>query len=290
MAREILQYAENIEQAYQIAKRKKTFVAEAIMIASTADNRTVIIEKTPYKTAIFDSKKNCVIGSNHFQSSKFDNDELNIQNINESSSEYRYKRTKELIQKNPKMNYIKVAEILRDKRGLNNKKIGLTNEKSLCQLISHHSIIFKPNKLKFWVSVNPFQLGKYVCYDMDSVFAKFPGLNENTEIYEKEFTIQADSFLFSKEYKDYLKFKELKSKIKNEIENIKNQKINQKLIDEFIASNPNFFYTFTLVGDYYLAKNKKQKAKKYYKTALTKEISTVNEKKYIEKQLLIIEN
>lgn len=285
LAREILQYAENIEQAYKIAEKRQTFVAEAIMISSLSDNKTAIIEKTPYKISLFTNEKNYIIGPNHFQSNDFDDDELNNLNKKESSSLYRYEKILELLDENPKMNYLKAAKILRNQSGLKNKKIGLTNEKNICQLISHHSIIFKPNELKFWISTNPFQLGKYVCYDLDSVFAKFPGLEKNTEIYEQEFTIPADSFLYSEQYLNFLKFKKLKKKIKFEIKNEENKTGNQKLIDNFINSNPDYFYTFTLVGDYFYSKGKFRKAEKYYKKALTKEISTVPEKIYIEKQL-----
>ena len=80
---------------------------------------------------------------------------------------YRKFRLEQLLGQNPKMNCLKAAQILRDQLGMNNKNIGLTNEKSINQLIAHHSVIIKPADGLMWVSTQPFQLGKYSCYDLN---------------------------------------------------------------------------------------------------------------------------
>ena len=94
--------------------------------------------------------------------------------------------------------------------------------------------------------------------------------------------------MYSTEYKNFIKFKKLKKRIKAEIKNEENTEINQNLINDFINSNPNYFYAFTLSGDYYFAKGKFTEAKKYYQTALTKEIATIPEKQYLENKLIEI--
>ncbi len=94
LAREILQYASNINEAYAIAKKREIFVSESLMIGSAEDNKTAIIEKTPQRLGLFESDENYIICSNHFQSDVFANDSLNLKNIEESSSIYRYKRVK----------------------------------------------------------------------------------------------------------------------------------------------------------------------------------------------------
>ncbi len=284
IAREILQYAGNIDEAFAIAKKRESFVSEAIMIGSANDDATAIIEKTPKDCALFFPKSDVVIGPNHFQSDKFKNSELNLENIKESSSMYRYKRMQELIGKYDKINYLRAANILRNKRGLQDKNIGMGNEKNICQLISHHSIIFKPAERKFWISTNPYQLGKYVCYNLDSVFANFPGMETNKELYIDSLTIPTDSFLYSKDYQNFKYFKKEKDFIKTAIKDT-NIIINNTEITNFADSNPEYFYTWQLIGDYYFAREKFNSAKQYYQIALTKEVTTLNEKESIENRL-----
>ncbi|MBE9481217.1 MAG: peptidase C45, partial [Bacteroidetes bacterium] len=121
LAREILQYTSDIDEAYAIAKKREIFVSESLMIGSVEDNKTVIIEKTPERLGLFETDENYIICSNHFQSDVFSNDSLNLKNIKESSSIYRYKRVDELIAKFPEISVNDAAEILRDQKGLKNK-------------------------------------------------------------------------------------------------------------------------------------------------------------------------
>ena len=51
------------------------------------------------------------------------------------------------------MNPLKVANILRNKEGLQNIDIGYGNEKALNQLLAHHGIIFKKKLLWLFCGV-----------------------------------------------------------------------------------------------------------------------------------------
>ncbi len=288
IAREILQYAGTIEEAFAIAQKRRSFVSEALMVGSAKDDASAIIEIKPDSCALFLPKTDIVIGPNHFQSDAFKNSPLTLENIRESSSMYRFKRMQELIDSYDTINYSIAAAILRNKKGLNNAEIGMGNEKNICQLISHHAIIFKPKELKFWVSTNPYQLGKFVCYDLDSVFANFPATDKNSELYIADLTIPADSFLYTQAYKDYRFFRKEKERMAAAIKD-EHIEISEEEINKFTESNAAYFYTWQLAGDYYFAKKQFQKAKKYYDIALTKEITTLPEKRNIEDMLKKIE-
>jgi len=278
LAREILQYASDIDEAYAIAEKREIFVSESLMIGSTEDNKTAIIEKTPERLGLFETEKNYIICSNHFQGDVFANDSLNLKNIEESLSMYRFNRVGELVNKNHIISVNNTAEILRDQKGLKNKNIGMGNEKAINQLIAHHSVIFEPAKKLAWISVRPFQIGEYVCYNIDKIFKNFVALRKKIEIYETTLTIPADSFLYSKDYHNFIKFKEISKLIQSSIEN------NEKIVfpdKNYISTNPEFFMTYSLLGDYYKKTKQYDKAIEYYNIALKKEIPTLQEKKII---------
>ncbi len=54
IAREILQYASNIEEAMEIASARKSFVSESFLIGSAADHKAVVIEKSTDTTVLYD--------------------------------------------------------------------------------------------------------------------------------------------------------------------------------------------------------------------------------------------
>jgi len=286
VAREILQYAKNIDEAYAIAQKRKTFVSESILIGSLEDNKTATIEKTPSKTELFISPNpDYIICANHYQGNCFLNDKINQENIANSSSNYRFNHLSQLINNTPKISVKDAANMMRNQNGIDEKNIGMGNEKALNQLIAHHSVIFKPAALQVWVSTNPFQLGDYVCYDLNKIFAEAPGLKIKKELYEKELNIPADSFLYSNEFKKFNAYKLMRKAFHFINKHKLYYPINDETIKLFINTNPEYWETYDLLGEYYLLQNNKDAAKKYFNIALSKEITTLQDREAIEKKL-----
>ena len=283
LAREILQYANTIDDAYAIAKKRKTFVSESLMIGSGSEHQTALIEKSPNKTALYKTEKHELLCTNHYQSDSFKNDKNNIANIATSASEYRYERLVELLKENPKLDYKSVAKILRDQKGKNGKNIGMGNEKAMNQLIAHHSIIFQPEKRRFWISTQPYQLGEYVCYDFDSIFSEAPAYRVDKEIYDVAFTIPADSFLSSDGWKNFLTYKSSKEQIKAAIKKKTPIENESAFIGQFLRSNPEEWETYYWTGELYRAEQNKERAEVFYHQALTKEINDSSEVYKIKK-------
>lgn len=286
LAKEILQYASNITEAYAIAQKRETFVSESILIGSAADKKSAIIEKTPGKTNLYTESGDELICSNHYKSKAFEHDYINNKNIVESSSLYRKIRMEQLLSRIQKFSPEAVAAVLRDQNGLNDNKIGLTNEKGINQLIAHHSVIFKPEEGLMWVSTAPYQLGKYVCYDLNKVFKEAPGLTNNREIQEFTKTIAADTFLMTKQYQNFLHFKQLKHYIQFCTRSEYSLSVDEKYITAFVQSNPNSYFTYWIVGDYYSKMKDYSRAREYYETALTKEVATQKEADKIKELVL----
>lgn len=279
LAREILQYAQNIDQAYKIARSHKTFVSESLLIGSARDRKAAIIEKTPDTIALYESNTNQLVCTNHFQSPLFENQPLNVRQKEESSSVYRYERIEELLTGYPKLSYREVSEILRNRQGKQNADIGIGNEKAVNQFICHHSIIFEPEKLLVWVSQGPWAEGEYVAYDLNTVFG------ENQPSVYTAFNIDSlkvgvDTFTNAADYKNFLTFRSMKSLVK------KNKAVD---IEKFVSLNPEYYDTYIMAGNYYYKNGKKAEARAMFQKAMTKEIANKNEKDHCEKMIKTID-
>lgn len=282
VAREILQYASNIEEATAIAKKRKVFVSESIMVGSAQDKKAILIEVSPENFGVYDvQNNNQLVCSNHFQSDVYKNDERNQEAILNSHSKYRFERMNELLTEKKQMNPLKMAEILRNKEGLKEEEIGYGNEKTLNQLMAHHSVIFEPENRLVWVSSNPYQLGEFVAYDLTKIFSKKE--NDFVVLGTNPLNIPKDDFLDSKAYRNYEKYR-IQSRI---IDKAIAQK--ETLEGTFITAyqnlNPNHWIVYYKAGQYYYKKGWYSAAEMEFEKALTKEITTVPDKIRIEKYL-----
>jgi len=144
----------------------------------------------------------------------------------------------ELLRETDKVTPKKVVDILRNREGLDEDKIGYGNEKALNQLLAHHGIVFQPEDLLVWVSSNPYQMERYRL-------------------------------------------------LRGEIEKAISEEthLEQKLLSEFTALNPDFWEAHYLVGKYNLNKGYDILALKAFREAETKEITTLPDREMIEKHI-----
>jgi predicted choloylglycine hydrolase len=284
LTREILQYAKNLDDAVAIAKKAEVFVSESIMVGSAADGKAIIMEVSPDGFDVFNASEDLLLCSNHFQSNLLKGDKRNQDQMINSHSVYRFERLQELISKNPKIDPVKAAEILRNRDGINNIALGYGNEKALNQLLAHHAIIFQPEKRLVWVSANPYQMGEFVCYDLNQVF------NDSLRIQKETITLQltsenipADPFLLTEAYQNYELFR------------IADRQIDQYLKDGFEVPdsellnyqslNPENWLVYYKAGKSFYSAKKYEQAMTQFNLALTKEITTLPEKEEILKFL-----
>ena len=284
LTREILQYAATIDEAISIAKKREVFVSEAILIGSAKDGKAVSIEVSPKNFGVYEvSNSGKLICSNHFQSKAYADDSNNRKHKAESHSQYRYQRLEELLSEKDKITPKSAVAILRNKEGLKGEKIGYGNEKALNQLLAHHSIIFQPEQLKVWVSSNPYQLGEFVSYDLNKVFQKFENQNINKTISEEELNIPKDDFIKTTAFANYERYRELRQTLLQIID--KEERASAELISDIKRMNPNYWEVYALVGEYYYQRGYLAAAQIAFEMALTKEVTTVLDRKRIEKKL-----
>lgn len=281
LCREILQYASTLEEAVEIAKKRSVFVSENILVASAKDKKAIIIEISPRKIDVFESPNyDNLICTNHFQSDGYLSDKKNIKQIKETHSFYRYQKIQELLQKSNKISPEYMAEILRNTEGLNKKSLGYGNEKAINQLLAHHGIIFKPEEKLVWVSSSPYQLGEFVCYDLEKIFnSDFQGV---ISAQTQERNIPKSKFLSTKEYENYEKYRILEHKIETDLKT--NKFIDNQSIMQLENLNPDYWKAYFIIGKV-LLKNKDKRARIYFEKSLSLEIPYSDERQEVEKYL-----
>ena len=276
LAREILQYASNIEEAVAIAKKRHTFVSETLMIGSAADGKTVLIEKSPNKMGVYDSKSDQLVCSNHYQSDVFKNDKINIKNIKESDSKYRYARVKKLLDGNNLFDPSSVIDVLRDQYSENGDSLGMGNPRAVNQLIVHHSVVILPFQSRLYISTNDFQLGRFIGYDLQKTFANRKGMIVDT--------VAASPFLSSSAYQKFLKFKSIKQQIGAYLMFDKPLNLTDNQLKEFISLNAESYVTYEVLGKFFQKKGQIKKAYYYFGVALTKPLAS----KQVENELKLL--
>jgi len=283
VTREILQYASTIDEAIAIAKKREVFVSESIFVGSAKDKKATVIEVSPKNFGVYEvpNASNQLICSNHFQSAAYADDEKNQKHILESHSQYRYERMEELLDETQKVTPEKVVDILRNREGLAENTIGYGNEKALNQMLAHHGIVFQPEDLLVWVSSNPYQMGEFVAYDLNEVFSD--GNKGNSSIAKTELNIAKDPFLQTEAFNNYERYRSLRDEIQKAIS--EETHLEQKLLSEFTALNPNFWEGHYLVGKYNLERGYNTLALNAFRNAETKEITTLPDRETIEKHI-----
>lgn len=283
VTREILQHAATIEEAIAIAKKRNVFVSESILVGSAHDKNAVIIEVSPKNFGVYRVQNTSrVLCTNHFQSEAYKDDVKNQKQMEESHSVYRYEKLQELLQEEKKLTPEKMAYILRNRSGLKDKSIGNGNEKALNQLLAHHAVIFSPEKKLVWVSSNPYQLGEFVCYDLNEIFSgkvlKPNGFSKS------QLNIPRDPFADSEEFENY-EISRMLSKEVNEAADGRDIAFTDGFFPYYQSLNPDFWKVYFLSGKYYYHNKEYSVAKAEFEKALTKEITTVPDRKMVEKYL-----
>lgn len=285
LTREILQYASTIDEAVQIARKRKTFVSESIMIGSAIDGRSAVIEKSPEKTALLESDTTFVISVNHFQSDAFKDDARNIENIGTSDSPFRFARIGQLLDQKFPIDVAGAVSILRDYKGMNDSLIGWTNEGALNQFIGHHSVVFNASRLIMWISTSPWQAGPYVAYNLADIFSGKTSFG--AEIADSRLTIPADPSISDEQMQDIFRIKQMTHEFRAAVK--QSQIIDSVSLAEFESLNPELYATYEILGDYYHSQSDTLNARQNWNKALLKYIPKQAERERIDGKIRLLE-
>jgi isopenicillin-N N-acyltransferase-like protein len=131
-----------------------------------------------------------------------------------------------------------------------------------------------------WVSTAPWQLGEFICYDLNKVFA-LRGMKKDQEICDSASTIPADPFIQTQTYKNFVEYRSIKQRIDD------GQQVDA---DSLVINNPQYYNAYVIAGDYYYKQKQFDKALKLYEGALTKVIATKEEEDAVKKKIIKCNN
>jgi predicted choloylglycine hydrolase len=286
VTREILQYAKTIDEAAAIAKKRKVFVSESIMVGSAHDNKAVLIEIAPDNIDVFEAPDgNELICSNHFQSEALKYNRRNLNQIKNSHSQYRFDRMLQLLNENQKITPQIAVDILRNKEGINNVSLGYGNEKAINQLLAHHGIVFKPAQRLVWVSASPYQLGEFVCYDLNTIFKnKKENASSFVSLENETMNIPPDPFLKSQAYQNYTQFR-IEDKKMDAVLSHKTNLPSENYIGYYQSLNVDYWVVYYKAGLYFYQNKKYDLAQDQFEKALTKEVTSLIDREKISNYL-----
>lgn len=281
IARDVIQYASTIEEAYTIISNYEVFVSESFTIASALDKTTAVIEKTPGKTAIYYPENKQLIVANHFQSDEFKNSQINLDHIRDSESMPRFERMTELTEDDTLISVGNTLRYLRDQQGVNGRDLGTGNPMAINQLLAHHAVIFEPVKGIAYISAAPFQENVFNAYDVGSI-KTMAALDPIHSPEIDSLRLAQDPFYTSRGFSDFKEYKLLKADFKSD----PGKTVLEKgFSDRWIATNPNYYEPYLLLGDFYFDKRDFASAKTYYEQAQSKAIPYLGIRTHITENL-----
>jgi isopenicillin-N N-acyltransferase like protein len=185
VARQVLQYAADLEEARVIVEAAQVFVSDSFLIADGKTGQAIVIEKSPEKTALRQPEGEYIICSNHFMEPDFAKDQANADYMTSGTTLARYQRMENLVKgTSANLDPPLAASFLRDRLGKDNLNIGNGNRSAINPLIATHSVVADVTNGIIWVSTPPHQLGKFVPFSI-----------ENFDKIREEQIIPEDAFL-----------------------------------------------------------------------------------------------
>ncbi len=95
--------------------------------------------------------------------------------------------------------------------------------------------------------------------------------------------IATDPFVNSEEFRNYETYRQINIKVSDAIRG--RGILTDDFLSRYLSLNPDFWKGYFLAGKYYFYKKEFSKAKTEFEMALTKEITTIPDKKNVEKYL-----
>ncbi len=166
LLREIMERAHTLDEAIALVTSRPVFVPDLYLLGDGNLREAAVIERSPTRAVVRRSRD--VIGvANHALSPEFQGDHESHRLRTELTSGARQARVDELLAENRgRIDPATALAMLRDKRGVGGKVLGLGNRNALDALIATHSVVVDATARVLWIGQGPHALGRYIAFDL----------------------------------------------------------------------------------------------------------------------------
>lgn len=166
LLREVMEGAHSLDEAIAIIGRRPVFVPDLYVLGDGDRREAAVIERSPTRSIVRRSRDVLAV-ANHALSPEYQDDAENARLRSELTSGARQARTEQLLLRNRgRIDPALALAMLRDKRGVGDKELGLGNRNALDALIATHSVVVDATSRVLWVGQGPHALGRYVAFDL----------------------------------------------------------------------------------------------------------------------------
>lgn len=166
LLRDVLERAHSLDEAIAVAKEHAVLVPDLYLFADGKTGESAVIERSPTRFEVI-RNHDVIAVANHARSSPFAGDQANERLRTYLTSGARQARADELLARyRGSLDANGVLQILRDKKGVGDKELGLGNRNALDAIIATHSVVVDATDRVIWVAKGPHALGEYVGFDL----------------------------------------------------------------------------------------------------------------------------
>lgn len=269
LVRRVLEQAKNIDEAHAIIASTPVFVSDTYMVASQADGRAVVIEKSPAHCSLREAgKPGLLLQTNHMLTEPLKDDPVNREQIERATTTYRWERLSELTDQHfGKIDNSVAQQILRDRKGRGGKNIGLGNRNAIDAGICSHSVIMNISTGEMWVSAAPHTYGEYVYIPVRQAL-RAGSVAAVSMRYGKDMNLPRDGR--APEYEDLKEFRKLARQARSSLDR-DDLKLAEPQVQTLRNLNPESFETLYLEGRLAYARKKYADAVARFESALDRD-------------------
>jgi isopenicillin-N N-acyltransferase-like protein len=171
--RRVLAEADSTERALSVLAEREVMVSHLVILVD-ASGSAAVVERAPGHSDHVRRLEGRAAVTNHFEG-PLASDVKNLRVRNETSTLSRKSRADQLLSALPtSITVTDAVDLLRDRAGANGQPLPLGDRNAIDALIATHGVVMDTGKRQLWVSEGPHLLGRFVLFDMNTIWSAAP--------------------------------------------------------------------------------------------------------------------